>query len=159
MKMKRLLIRLAVPSEKLELERLQLRASLENAGDRDALLAHPDAIELPAEQITEGRVFVSEWQGEIVGFAAVDPRGDGESELDALFVDPYMQRRGIGRSLIEHCAEVARKRGSTALHVVGNPHAKKFYAACGFEVIGTTETRFGQGLLMRKSVHRKMLCE
>jgi hypothetical protein len=34
-------IRLAMPSEQTELERLQLRASLENAGDRDALLAHP----------------------------------------------------------------------------------------------------------------------
>jgi len=150
--MNRAFIRPAVPSEQMELERLQLRASLENAGDRDALLAHPDAIELPAEQIAKGGVFVSEWNGAIVGFAAVEPAADGESELDALFVDPLMQRRGIGRSLVERCAEVARKRGSTALRVVGNPHAKSFYAACGFEVIGTTETRFGQGLLMRKTV-------
>jgi N-acetylglutamate synthase-like GNAT family acetyltransferase len=127
-----------------------MRASLENTGNRDALLAHPDAIELPAEQIAKGRVFVSEWKGAIVGFAAVEPRANGGRELDALFVEPHMQRRGIGRSLIEHCAEVARKRGSTTLHVVGNPRAKAFYAACGFEVIGTTETRFGQGLLMRK---------
>ena len=116
------------------------------------MLAHPDAIELPAEQIAKGGVFVSEWKGAIVGFAAILPRADGESELDALFVEPHMQRRRIGRSLIEHCAEAARKRGSTALHVVGNPHAKSFYAACGFEVIGTTETRFGQGLLMQKTV-------
>src|SRR5947209_2296171 len=145
--MERLLIRLAVPHEQMELEALQLRASLENVGDRDALLAHPDAIELPAEQIAKGGVFVSEWEGAIVGFAAIEPRADGGSELDALFVEPHMQRRGIGRSLIEHCAEAARKRGSTALHVVGNPHAKSFYAACGFDVTGTTETRFGPGLL------------
>jgi GNAT superfamily N-acetyltransferase len=146
-----LFIRPALPAEQKELERLQLRASLENAGDRGALLAHPDAIELPAEQIVKGGVFVSEWEGAIVGFA-VEPRADGESELDALFVEPHMQRRGIGRLLIEHCVEVARKRGSTALHVVGNAHAKSFYAACGFEVIGTTETRFGQALLMQKTV-------
>src|SRR5512133_344645 len=82
---KTLLIRVAVPSEKQELEQLQLRASLGNEGDRDALLAHPDAIELPAEQIANGRVFVSEWEGKVVGFAAVEPRADGESELDALF--------------------------------------------------------------------------
>ena len=59
--MKEFFIRLALPSEKLELERLQMRASLENAGDRDALLPHPDAIRVPAEQIVGGRVFVSEW--------------------------------------------------------------------------------------------------
>lgn len=86
--MKGLFIRLAFPSEKLELEQLQMRASLENEGDRDALLAHPDSIELPAEQIAGGRVFVSEWKGTIVGFAAIEPREDGDSELDGLFVEP-----------------------------------------------------------------------
>lgn len=150
--MQTLVIRLAVHSEQAKLEELQLRASLGNAGDRDFLLAHPDAIQLPAEQIAQGRVFVSELQGGIVGFAAVDPRANGDSELDALFVDPQMQRRGIGRALVEHCAEFARAQGSVALHVVGNPHAKKFYSECGFEVTGTTETRFGQGLLMRKTL-------
>jgi len=147
-----LLIRRAILSEQKELEDLQLRASLTNAGDRKALLAHPDAIELPLAQIAAGGVFVAEWRGTIVGFAAVEPRGDEESELDALFVDPNMRRRGIARSLVAHCAEVARTRGSAFLYVVGNPHAREFYAACGFNLIGTSETRFGTGLLMRMMV-------
>ena len=150
--MKDLVIRSAVVPEQKELEDLQMRASLTNAGDRDALLAHPDAIELPLTQIAAGSVFVAEWNGAIVGFAAVEPREDGESELDALFVDPNMRRRGIARALIEHCAEVARGRKSAALCAVGNPHAKDFYTACGFRLIGTTETRFGTGLLMRMVV-------
>ena len=95
---------------------------------------------------------MAEWNGTIVGFAAVEPRADGNSELDALFVDPDMRRRGIARSLVEHCAEVARTRKSVELRVVGNPHAKDFYTACGFSVIGTEETRFGPGLLMRMMV-------
>lgn len=143
------LIRPALISEQKALEDLQLRASLNNPGDRDAMLAHPDAIELPLQQIARGRVFVSEQDGVVVGFAAVEPRADGESELDALFVDPEMQRRGIGRSLLAHCAKFAQAQGSRALHVVGNPHAEDFYVACGFNLIGTTETRFGTGLLMR----------
>jgi GNAT superfamily N-acetyltransferase len=61
-----------------------------------------------------------------------------------------MQRRGIGRLLIEYCAEVARKQGSTALCVIGNFHAQEFYLACGFMVTGGAETRFGPALLMRK---------
>jgi N-acetylglutamate synthase-like GNAT family acetyltransferase len=148
--MEALSIRVAKPSEKEKLEQLQLRASLGNVGDRDALLAHPDAIELGIKQITRGRVFVSECGGEIVGFAAIEPREDGNSELDAMFVEPRMQRRGIGKALVEHCAEVSRQEGSAHLHVVGNPHAESFYLACGFEVIGTTKTRFGPGLLMRR---------
>jgi N-acetylglutamate synthase-like GNAT family acetyltransferase len=150
--MKEFSIRPALPSEKLELEQLQMRASLANEGDRAALLAHPDAIEVTVEQIAAGRVFVSECEGVIVGFAALEPREDGQSELDGLFVDPHMQRHGIARSLIEHCAEAVRKQGSTAIHVVGNPHAEKFYSACGFKVVGRTETRFGPGILMRKPV-------
>jgi GNAT superfamily N-acetyltransferase len=148
--MQQILIRAAVPSEKEELEALQLRASLTNPGDRDALLANPDAIEVPTEQLAGGRVFLAELNGAMVGFAAVEPRADGETELDALFVEPKIRRRGIGRLLVEHCAQVARKNGSAALHVIGNPHAEEFYFACGFKQIGTTQTRFGVGLLFKK---------
>jgi hypothetical protein len=52
----RVRIRPAVPSEQKELEALQWRASLTNAGDRDALLANPDAIALPLEQMAPGGV-------------------------------------------------------------------------------------------------------
>ncbi len=93
-----------------------------------------------------------EQDGTIVGFSAILPRDDGDTELDALFVEPSIQRRGIGRKLLEHCAEQARSAGSSALHVVGNFHAKQFYLACGFTIVGTFETRFGPGLLMRKTL-------
>jgi GNAT superfamily N-acetyltransferase len=145
-------IRTAIRTEQKALEALQLRASLTNAGDRDALLANPDAIEIPLEQIAGGLVFVSEMGGATVGFSAIEPRADGETELDALFVEPTMRRHGVGRLLVEYCAEVARRQGSKALHVTGNPHAEDFYLACGFEQIGTIETRFGPGLQMRKAL-------
>ena len=145
-------IRPAIPAERKALEALQWRASLGNEGDRDALLRHPDAIDLPAEQIAAGGVFVLEQNGAIAGFSAILPREDGDTELDALFVDPEIQRRGIGRKLIEHCAAVARSAGSSALHVIGNAHAKEFYLSCGFEILGPFETRFGSGLLMRKAL-------
>jgi GNAT superfamily N-acetyltransferase len=143
-------IRPAIPAERKTLEALQWRASLGNEGDRDALLRHPDAIDLPDEQIAAGGVFVLEQEGTIVGFSAILPREDGDTELDALFVEPDIQRRGIGRRLIEHCASVARSSGSRSLHVIGNAHAKEFYLSCGFEILGPFETRFGSGLLMRK---------
>ena len=46
-------IRLALPVERRDLEQLQWRASLNNPGDRVALLANPDAIALPLEQDRE----------------------------------------------------------------------------------------------------------
>jgi GNAT superfamily N-acetyltransferase len=129
-----------------------MRASLGNAGDHDALLDHPEAVDVPLEQIAAGRVFLLERRGEIAGFYAILPRSDGDTDLDALFVEPTIQRQGIGRLLLEHCAEVARAAGSAALHVVGNPHAEKFYLASGFSMIGSFETRFGLGLLLRRAL-------
>ena len=87
-------IRPAIPAERQALEALQWRASLGNEGDRDALLRHPDAIDLPADQIAAGGVFVLEQDGAIVGFSAILPREDGDTELDALFVEPQIQRAG-----------------------------------------------------------------
>ena len=150
--MKGFFIRLALPSEKLELERLQMRASLANEGDRDALLAHPDAIQCRLNKSLEAECSFRSGRARSLGLQRLSQRQDGDSELDGLFVEPRMQRHGIGKALVEHCAEVVRKQGSTAIHVVGNPHATEFYSACGFEVIGTTETRFGPGILMRKPV-------
>lgn len=144
--------RSALIAEKTALEALQLRASLANPGDREALLSHPDAIEIPLAQLADGLVFVAECSGAIVGFAAILTRSDGDSELDALFVEPNLWRRGYGKGLLEHCVEAARQRGSAALRVVANPHAEGFYTASGFELVGTEQTRFGPGLLMRREL-------
>jgi GNAT superfamily N-acetyltransferase len=145
-------IRAAIAAERKDLEALQMRASLSNAGDRDALLAIPDAIYMPLEQILDGRVYVAELDGAVVGFAAVLPRADGKTELDGLFVEPDRQGRGIGRMLVEHCCEVARQHGSPALHVVSNPHAEGFYLRCGFALVGATSTRFGPAPRLEKTL-------
>jgi GNAT superfamily N-acetyltransferase len=143
-------IRPVRPDEQTTLESLQWRASLANPGDRDALLANPDAIALPTEQIAAGGVFVAERDGVVAGFAALVPRSDGGAELDALFVEPEIWKHGVGRQLVNHIADVAREKAASFLHVIGNPHAEGFYRSCGFRVIGTVDTRFGPGLAMRR---------
>lgn len=145
-------IRPAREREQNALEALQWRASLENPGDRDALIANPDAIELPIKQISAGGVFVAECDNVILGFAAVLWREDGQADLDGLFVEPTLWKRGVGRLLVDHCATFARVQGACALHVVGNQHAKEFYIACGFETVGEHQTRFGVGLTMQKKL-------
>jgi N-acetylglutamate synthase-like GNAT family acetyltransferase len=142
-------IRMAQVSEHRWLEELQMRASLGNEGDREALLANPDAVQTPIEQIHDGRLFVAELEGRIVGFAALEWTTDNNAELDALFVEPTMQRHGIGRALIQHCKSVAKDRGMTAILVIGNLHAEGFYKATGFRSLGAVKTRFGAGLRMR----------
>jgi N-acetylglutamate synthase-like GNAT family acetyltransferase len=148
----RLAIRHAERSEREVLVELQRRASLANAGDREALLANPDAIDLPLAQLDAGYVFVAQRGASLAGFAAVLPRADGDVELDGLFVEPHLWKTGVGKALVCRCVRYAREHGARALHVVGNPHAARFYTACGFASAGTAETRFGPALSMKRAV-------
>jgi GNAT superfamily N-acetyltransferase len=142
------MIRVARPDERERLIGLQRRASLMWEEDRDALLAHPDAIDIPADQIAEGHVFVFEEAGAVLGFGVVLPREDGDAELDGLFVEPDAWGRGIGRRLIDEAVAMARRRGCNALNVVANKRALGFYLACGFEALGEVPTRFSSGMAM-----------
>jgi GNAT superfamily N-acetyltransferase len=139
-----LVIRSAVASEQKALEALQRRASLGKPGDHDALLA--TAIELPIEQIVAGQILVAEQDCGLVGFAVVLPREDGAVELDGLFVDPSSWRRGIGRLLVDRCAEVARanRRRCTSSATV----MRKGSTCRAASRYGTTPTRLGVGLSM-----------
>jgi GNAT superfamily N-acetyltransferase len=141
-------IRLARAEERADLIELQRQASLMWEEDRAALLAAPDAIDLPADQIDEGHVFVFEQTGLVLGFGVVLPRDDGAATLDGLFVDPDAWGYGVGRRLVDHALQVARQRGCVALNVVANQRALGFYLKCGFEALGEVETRFSPGVAM-----------
>jgi GNAT superfamily N-acetyltransferase len=144
--------RLAVPAERSALEELQRRASLMWEEDRVALLANPDAIELPLEQITGGRTVVAESAGQLLGFAVVLPRDDGDAELDGLFVEPTYWRHGIGRALVEQAERIARTEGAVNLWVTANTRALGFYDSCGFVKVGEVATRFRPAPKMRKRI-------
>ena len=137
-------IRFAKSYERDELEDLQRRASLAQPEYRALLEAHPDAVELPAEQIENGEVIVAERDGKIAGFAAVVG-----GELDGLFVEPALWRQGVGTALVETAAHEARRRG-LSLTVTANPGAREFYESCGFSVEGEAATRFGPALRMSR---------
>ncbi|WP_395449628.1 GNAT family N-acetyltransferase [Aminobacter sp. UC22_36] len=104
-------VRLATSLEREPLEYLQRRASLVADAYREKLLAHPDAIDLPLEQIEAGQVHVAERSGAVVGFCVVLPRLDGDVELDGLFVEPDCWKQGIGRLLVAHAEAVRAGNG------------------------------------------------
>ena len=146
-------IRVAERGDHKKLEDLQRRASLIWAEYREALIAHPGAIELPLEQIVAGRAYVAERDGQILGFSVVLPRSNGDADLDGMFVDPTAWRQGIGRSLIRKAELLAASQGAEWLYVIANPRALGFYESCAFELIGEVQTRFGAGPTMRKRLH------
>jgi GNAT superfamily N-acetyltransferase len=141
-------IRLAHPDERGALIELQRRASLMWVQDRPFLLANPDVIDLPADQIAEDYVFVLEEAGAVLGFVVVLPRDDGRAELDGLFVEPDAWGRGIGRRLADHALDAARQRGCISLNLVANGRALGFYEKCGFQALGEVETGSSVGVGM-----------
>jgi ribosomal protein S18 acetylase RimI-like enzyme len=143
------LIRAARPDERAALEALQWRSSLHNPGDREALEAHPDAIELPIWQIEAGHVRVLEASDEVAGFSVLLAPADGACELDGLFVEPGRMRAGLGRALVEDAMRLAHDRGADFIDVTANPHAMGFYRRVGFEVTGEVQTRFAPAKRMR----------
>jgi ribosomal protein S18 acetylase RimI-like enzyme len=136
------MIRLGTPADLAAASNVYRRASLSNEGDRDNLLAHPEYLILGPEGLTEGRTYVAEQDGSVVGFATW-AEADGVIDLEDLFVDPDYRRRGLAAALVVRIAEVLRARGGERLEVTANPHAMEFYRAAGFTDCGLAETDFG----------------
>jgi GNAT superfamily N-acetyltransferase len=145
------MIRLGVPADLPAATGVYRRASLSNAGDRDNLLAHPEFLVLGPEGLAEGRTYVAEEDGSVVGFATW-AETDGSIELEDLFVDPGWMRRGIATALVSRIVDVLRARGAECLEVTANPHAREFYSAAGFADCGVAETEFGAAPRMRLTI-------
>ncbi|MEU9848257.1 GNAT family N-acetyltransferase [Streptomyces sp. NPDC047985] len=58
-------------------------------------------------------------------------------ELDLMFVADEAQGLGIGRLLIGHLRDEARRMGLTGVHVVSHPPAEGFYRSMGARRTGT----------------------
>jgi len=146
------IIRPAVPADLPAASDVYRSASLSNAGDRDNLLAHPEYLVLGPERLAEGRTYVAEDNGSLVGFATWLEAGD-IFELEDLFVDPGWRRRGIATALVNRIAQVLRARGVERLEVTANPHALGFYRAAGFIDCGVADTVFGAAPRMVLAIH------
>jgi GNAT superfamily N-acetyltransferase len=146
-------LRRAVHQDLDALRDVYRRSSLSNPSDRDALLAHPDALEFVGDAIEDGRTLVAVDDGRIMGFATLGPVVAGAVELDDLFVDPDAMRRGIGRALVAEAVARARRSGCSRLDVTANPDARAFYESVGFVDTGTAETRFGPAPRMALEIH------
>jgi GNAT superfamily N-acetyltransferase len=146
--MDQLTVRPARIGEAETLSALQWRASAADPAFENVVREVPEAIRVPEQLVASGSVLVAERGGAIVGFAVVLDHGK-DVELEGLFVEPGAWRTGAGRALVDRAADVARRAGVKWLDVIGNPNARGFYEACGFETIETKQLRFGEGLVMR----------
>lgn len=146
-------IRNATAAEREALGELHRHSSYVWEADRANLDAHPDALGVAGEAIAEGRVRVAvSAGGELIGVSVVAGGSDGVCELDDLFVEPRVMRRGIGRALVEDAAARAVLAGSAAITVVAHPRNFAFCESVGFVRGEPVATRLGPAVKLRREL-------
>jgi len=99
--------------------------------------------------------------GGLVGFAAWHRAGEpATAKLDKLYVSTSLHGRGIGRVLIAHAEEAARRDGARTLILnvaKRNVKAIAAYQACGFSTREATVIDIGNGFFMDDYVMAKGL--
>lgn len=87
-------------------------------------------------------VFVAEVDGEVLGFAAgmtlAESKLGFDSELSAIYLEPSVQRAGIGRKLVAHVAAALASAGANNMLVwvlADNRPARQFYEMLGAELL------------------------
>ena len=81
------------------------------------------------EGINKGEMYVAEDGGKIVGFGHAIP-----GEVIAVFVDPDMHKKGIGKMILDHGIKIASK-GTDKVKVISTINAEGFYKKHGFSKI------------------------
>ncbi|MBE9242786.1 GNAT family N-acetyltransferase [Synechocystis salina] len=93
--------------------------------------------------------WVYEHQGEVVGFISLLGQTVG-----GFFVDPEMQDKGVGRSLMDHAVQL---RGALNVEVFEqNEIGRRFYSRYGFVPVSSSHhNATGQPLILMKFVPRR----
>jgi GNAT superfamily N-acetyltransferase len=86
------------------------------------------AFEGMQEQVAAGNVWVATGaDGEIAGLVALGPSEEPDTlDLDKLFVEPRWIRTGVGRALLAHAIDEARRRGAMRVTILADPYAAGF---------------------------------
>ncbi len=176
-----LTIRPATISEKDQLEALIKRSGIGLAGGfydaQQAAAVTAEVFGVDSALIHDGTYFAVEEAGRIVACGgwskrATDFGGDqaksgNDRPLDpateparirAFFVDPGMERRGLGTLLLEHCSSAAHAAGFKALELVSTMPGEPLYLRHGFRPLERIELALAGGAVkvpltrMRKEI-------
>ena len=100
---------------------------------------------------TECTLFVAASGNRILGTASLD--GD---RVKAVFVNPSFHRQGIGRLLVRHVEDEARRRNLTGCILHANHQAIEFYEHVGYQKVKENHDHGLNLVIMRKDLnHRK----
>jgi predicted N-acetyltransferase YhbS len=131
-------IRLARIDEAPGLSELCVRSKASWGYDEAFMALARVVLQVNPEQIAAGDVWVATGaDGEVAGMVALGPGERPDTlDLDKLFVEPRWIRAGMGRALVAHAIDEARRRGAKRLTILSDPYAAGFYERNGARLIG-----------------------
>jgi diamine N-acetyltransferase len=110
-----------------------------------------------AEQIESGHLFfILEENNQTLGFIGLEPAFPSSDTLriHKIYVLPNQQGKGLGKRLIDHAVELAKKLNLSKLHLNVNRFNKAvdFYLHLGFVITDEEDIDIGSGYLMEDYV-------
>ncbi|MBU1375978.1 MAG: GNAT family N-acetyltransferase [Alphaproteobacteria bacterium] len=123
-------IRWARGDEAAALSALALRAKASWGYDAAFMEACRAELTLTPEQMARWTIWVAEADGAIAGMIALNLT-DG-AVVEDFFVEPDVQGRGVGATLMATLLAACREAGVTTLEVDADPNAEGIYARLGF---------------------------
>jgi GNAT superfamily N-acetyltransferase len=97
------------------------------------------------DYLRTARAWVAEHDGRVVGLAGTIATG-AKVEVEPVFVDRDVRRRGVGRLLVEAAVADALAHGAQQVFVrpvARNAEAIRFFHACGLDVLTRVELATG----------------
>ncbi|MFK5980785.1 MAG: GNAT family N-acetyltransferase [Rhizobiaceae bacterium] len=132
-------IRPAKPNETAILTDLSMRSKRSNGYDHAFMAACQEELTVTVKRMEEGEYWVAD-AGTVCGCVNLTPDATDatSAEINAFFIDPDWQRKGVGRQLWAKMLERAAQLNLTTLMLDADPYAVSFYEAMGFKTIGET---------------------
>lgn len=91
------------------------------------------------QRLQQHNPLIAENDGEIVGFAELDPTG----RINAFYSHHQWQQRGVGSALLEAIEIEAKTAGITCITVVSSIGASKFFEHRGFRAVEERQSLTG----------------
>lgn len=129
-------IRRALPDDSERLSEIARTAKAHWGYPEAWLVAWTPLLSITPEYVAHQLVYVGARDHEMVGFYALEPRGERWS-LEHFWVDPRWHGRGVGRHMYVHAVDRVRTIRPGVLVIEADPYAAAFYARMGARQTGT----------------------
>ena len=113
-------------------------------------------------QLKNNNVFLlAKEENDFIGFASYELnfQNSNKTKIHKLYILPTIQGKGVGKNLILHIQEIAKKNSNAALILNVNKYnkAKNFYSHNQFEIADSLVVDIGNGYVMDDFVMEKKI--